>query len=94
MLLFLTVQPDLIIVRARAEGPGAIGDLFEEVTPGGQFYDIPYEVLRTAGSGQHTLSSLQALAAEAVAEVGTPAPVKSGWPYEPHPASPQSQHSG
>lgn len=65
MLVFFNFYGDKILIRACAEGPGMIGDLERYVRPGESFADIPYDVLRSVGEGQHTLESLQALAANA-----------------------------
>ena len=74
MLLFLNLYQNEVLVRARAEGPGMIGDLEHYVTPGERFCGIPYDVLRSAGDGAHELESLQALAAAATANKDKGAP--------------------
>lgn len=72
MIVFLQLTPTVIVIRARAEstvdGELCVGDYREDVPPGGQFGDIPYDVLRSAGSGEHSLASLQAMAAKARAD--------------------------
>ena len=52
MIIYLTLEKDHILVSARAEGDGMLGDIFEEVRPGESFWGLSYEDLRNHGSGE------------------------------------------
>jgi hypothetical protein len=48
---FFTVDGDRIVLQARFEGDGAVGDAISEVRPGGKIKNLTYEDLKRAGSG-------------------------------------------
>lgn len=48
--------PDLVVLKARAEGAGgARGDLVREIRPGESFLGWRYDELRQLGEGLHEL---------------------------------------
>lgn len=48
---FFTTDGDRIVLQARFEGDGAIGDAFSQVRPGGKIKNLTYEDLKAAGAG-------------------------------------------
>jgi hypothetical protein len=53
MTVYVAISGDLICIRARAEGPGAIGDLVRTIGPGESFLGHPYGFWRGLGDGEH-----------------------------------------
>ena len=66
MMIFATLQPGYVTVMTRAESEdgSTVGDLHDEVKPGGHFGNVPYAVLRQAGSGQHNYEEVVRRAAD------------------------------
>lgn len=58
MKVFLSSGGDVFLVRARAEGGGALGDLVVEVRPGDSFLGHTYDDLAALGEGAHDLEPL------------------------------------
>lgn len=56
MKVYLTVEKNRVLIAARAEGEGMLGDLFEEVRPGESFWGFSYEDLKKHGSGELEIS--------------------------------------
>jgi len=56
--IYLTIQPGCVVVQARADGDGMLGDLIDEVSAGERFGELTYETLLRAGSGQHDYEQL------------------------------------
>lgn len=59
MTVFLTCYEESIRIRARAERPDMEGDLEHKVRPGDRFFGVPYDLLRSAGDGEHDLDALK-----------------------------------
>jgi len=47
--------PDLVVIRARAEGPGMLGDATWEIRPGEDFLGWTYEELKALGTSLQDL---------------------------------------
>ena len=48
---FFTTESEKIILRARFEGDGILGDAFDEIRPGEKALNLTYEELHDVGAG-------------------------------------------
>lgn len=55
MKVHIIHEPGAVLVRARLEGAGALGDYLEEVQPGEHWGAWPYEQLRALPAGEADL---------------------------------------
>ena len=57
MIVWLTLEPEYVFIKANAPLPGGGGGLFRQrVLPGQSFGPYSYETLRRMGNGQHELA--------------------------------------
>jgi hypothetical protein len=57
MKLFLTVCEDCVVIQARAEGTGIVGDMVQRIFPGETVLGLSYEALRALGNGAHDIET-------------------------------------
>lgn len=56
MKMFVSVFEDRVLLAARVTGPGGIvGDVLQEVRPGGSYQGWSFEELRLLVNGQHEI---------------------------------------
>jgi hypothetical protein len=59
--VYLTVEPGVVRVQARLEGPGGVvGDLVRDVRPGDELFGLTYEQLAALGDGAHDVGDVPA----------------------------------
>ncbi len=57
MTVFVSKYDGHILFRARAEGPGAVGDLVVEIKPGESAFGKAYEEWTALPSGRHDIGT-------------------------------------
>lgn len=52
---FYVDESGRVVVRARAEGDGVIGDMIEDIHRGEAFFGVTYDEMKKRGSGKLTV---------------------------------------